>query len=230
MRGGKELLPQTKIEVEQIKEELKNAQWDYALLTGGNGTEESFKSLSGKKVNTLHISTHGFYYTPDEADKMGYDFLRQNDRIASAEDKALTRSGLIMSGANHILEGEELPNNVEDGILTAKEIAEVDLRGLDLVVLSACQTGLGDISQGEGVFGLQRGFKKAGAKTILMSLWEVDDKATQILMTQFYKNLLAGQSKRQSLLSAQKYLREVEGGIYNNQKYWASFIMLDGED
>ena len=230
MRGGKELLPQTKIEVEQIGKELKNALWDYALLTGDNGTEESFKSLSGKKVNTMHISTHGFYYTPEEADKMNYDFLRLDNRMASTEDKALTRSGLIMSGANHILEGEELPDNVEDGILTAKEIADVDLRGLDLVVLSACQTGLGDISQGEGVFGLQRGFKKAGAKTILMSLWEVDDKATQILMTQFYKNFLAGQSKRQSLLSAQKYLREVENGKYNDPKYWASFILLDGLD
>jgi CHAT domain-containing protein len=133
-----------------------------------------------------------------------------------------------MAGANHILEGEELPNNVEDGILTAKEIADVDLRGLDLVVLSACQTGLGDISQGEGVFGLQRGFKKAGAKTILMSLWKVNDDATQILMTQFYKNWLSGQSKRQALLSAQKHLREVDGGIYNEPKYWAAFILLDG--
>ena len=230
LRGGKEYLPHTKEEVEQIATELRKAQWVCQLDTLGKGTEESFKSLSGKKVNTLHLSTHGFYYTPDEADKMGYNFLRLDNQRASAEDKALTRTGLIMSGANHILEGEELPDNVEDGILTAKEIADVDLRGLDLVVLSACQTGLGDISQGEGVFGLQRGFKKAGAKTILMSLWEVDDKATQILMTQFYKNFLAGQSKRQSLLSAQKYLREAEGGKYNNPKYWASFIMLDGEN
>ena len=114
--------------------------------------------------------------------------------------------------------------------MTAKEIADVDLRGLDLVVLSACQTGLGDISQGEGVFGLQRGFKKAGANSILMSLWEVDDKATQILMTQFYKNLLFGQSKRQALLSAQKYLRNVEGGKYDKPKYWAAFILLDGKE
>ena len=133
-----------------------------------------------------------------------------------------------MAGANHILEGDSIPDDVEDGILTAKEIADLDLRGLDLVVLSACQTGLGDISQGEGVFGLQRGFKKAGANTILMSLWEVDDTATQILMTQFYKNYLSGQSKRESLLSAQKYLREYDNGKYNNPKYWAAFIMLDG--
>ncbi|MBR3496473.1 MAG: CHAT domain-containing protein [Prevotella sp.] len=228
LRGGKDPLPQTKVEVEQIGKVLKNAQWNYDLITGEDGTEESFKSLSGKKIKTLHLSTHGFYYTPEEADSIGYDFLQIDNRIASAEDKALTRSGLIMSGANHILEGEELPKNVEDGILTAKEIADVDLRGLDLVVLSACQTGLGDIAQGEGVFGLQRGFKKAGANSILMSLWEVDDKATQILMTQFYKNLLSGQSKRQSLLAAQEYLRKVEDGKYDEPKYWAAFILLDG--
>lgn len=228
LRGGKEFLPYTKEEVEKIATELCEANWTCQLDTLEKGTEESFKSLSGKRINTLHISTHGFYYTPEEADRTGYNFLRLDDHMASPEDKSLTRSGLIMSGANHILEGEELPDDAEDGILTAKEIANVDLRGLDLVVLSACQTGLGDISQGEGVFGLQRGFKKAGANSILMSLWEVDDKATQILMTQFYKNLLAGQSKRQSLLAAQKYLREVEGGKYNEPKYWASFILLDG--
>ena len=228
LRGGKEKLKHTKSEVEKIGEEFNHARWACLIDSASLGTEESFKALSGRKVGCLHIATHGFYYTKKEADNAGYDFLHLNNYMASAEDKALTRSGLILSGANHILEGDTLPDNVEDGILTAKEISDVDLRGLDLVVLSACQTGLGDISQGEGVFGLQRGFKKAGANSILMSLWEVDDKATQILMTQFYRNLLAGQSKRQALLSAQKYLREIEDGIYNEPKYWAAFILLDG--
>ena len=227
IRGGKNRLPHTKDEVEEIAKELRKSNWTCQLDTASTGTEESFKSLSVKSVNMLHIATHGFYYTPDEADNTGYRFLQLDNHLASAEDKALTRSGLIMSGANHILEGDTLPDYVEDGILTAKEIADVDLRGLDLVVLSACQTGLGDISQGEGVFGLQRGFKKAGANSILMSLWEVEDEATQILMTQFYKNLVSGQSKRQSLLSAQKYLREIENGKYNEPKYWAAFILLD---
>ena len=226
-RGGKEYLKHTKIEVDDIGRELNEAQWVCLLDTASLGTEESFKSLSGKRVGCLHISTHGFYYTQQAAVNTGYNFLLLNDKMASEEDKALTRTGLIMSGANHILDGDTIPDDVEDGILTAKEIADVDLRGLDLVVLSACQTGLGDISQGEGVFGLQRGFKKAGAKSILMSLWEVDDKATQILMTQFYKNLLSGQSKRQSLLSAQRYLCEYNGGTYNNPQYWAAFILLD---
>ena len=228
LRGGKEFLPQSKIEVENICQELNKSQWTYNLVSGADGTEESFKSLSGKKVNSLHISTHGFYYTSEKAEETRYKFLRLNNEMVSTEDKSLTRSGLIMSGANHILEGESLPDNVEDGILTAKEIADVDLRGLDLVVLSACQTGLGDISQGEGVLGLQRGFKKAGASTILMSLWEVNDEASQILMTQFYKYMLNGQSKHQALLSAQKYLREIDDGKFDEPKYWAAFILLDG--
>ena len=109
---------------------------------------------------------------------------------AVQEDKALTRSGLLLAGANTALKGLPLPEGVEDGVLTAKEIAGMDLRRLDLVALSACQTGLGEIT-GDGVFGLQRGFKKAGANTLLMSLWKVDDTATQLLMTQFYKNMLS---------------------------------------
>lgn len=228
IRGGKGYLKYTMDEIMQIEKEFSKAQWSCLLDTLSIGTEESFKSLSKKGVGCLHIATHGFYYTNDEVNDIGYHFLQLDDRIASEEDKSLIRSGLIMSGANHILEGEDLPDNVEDGILTAKEISDVDLRGLDLVVLSACQSGLGDVSQGDGVFGLQRGFKKAGANSILMSLWEVDDKATQILMTQFYKNWLSGQSKHQSLLSAQKYLRKTEGGKYTEPKYWAAFILLDG--
>ena len=103
----------------------------------------------------------------------------------------------------------------------------MDFRGLDLVVLSACQTAMGDIDN-EGVYGLQRGFKKAGANTILMSLDKVDDEATKILMVEFYKNLMSGKSKHQSLKDAQKYLRQVDNGKYDKPEYWASFIMLDG--
>ena len=114
-----------------------------------------------------------------------------------------------------------------DGILLASEISLLDLHNVDLVTLSACQTGLGDIKE-DGVYGLQRGFKKAGVNTLLMTLWTVDDTATQILMTQFYKNLLAGQNKQESLLSAQKYLQEYDNGRYNSPRYWAAFIMLDG--
>ena len=146
------------------------------------------------------------------------------------EDKPMTRSGLLFSGCNRVFRHEQIPEGEEDGILTAHEIAMLDLRGLDLVVLSACQTGLGDVISGEGVFGLQRGFKKAGANTILMSLNKVDDEATRMLMVEFYRNLMNGKTKRQSLKDAQQYLRKVDNGKYDAPKYWASFIMLDGID
>ena len=227
-RGGREYLKQSKAEVDIINEELTKAGWQCVLDTAALGTEEAFKALSGRKIGWLHVATHGFYYTEEKADNARYQFMLMDDAAFSAEDRALTRSGLLLSGANHILNDEKLPDDVEDGVLTAREIADVDLRGLDLVVLSACQTGLGDIAQSEGVFGLQRGFKKAGANSILMSLWEVESDATMILMTQFYRNLLSGQGKRQALLSAQKYLRKVEGGKYDKPEYWAAFILLDG--
>ena len=132
-----------------------------------------------------------------------------------------------MSGGDMLPSHKEIPENLEDGILTASEISKLDLKGLDLVVLSACQTALGDVDN-DGVYGLQRGFKKAGAKTILMSLDKVDDEATRILMVEFYRNLMDGKSKHQSLKDAQKHLRKVENGKYNKPEYWASFIMLDG--
>jgi CHAT domain-containing protein len=100
----------------------------------------------------------------------------------------------------------------------------MDLQQTDIVVLSACETGLGDIS-GDGVFGLQRAFKQAGVKTLIMSLWKVDDAATELMMKTFYDNLLSGKSKRESFALAQQVVRESKN--YSNPYYWAGFIMLD---
>lgn len=207
LRNGVEYLPATMDEVINIDKKLERINVKTKLFTNALGTETSFKNLSGSNVNLVHVATHGFYWTETEAE--------QNSKLSflipfkDAEDKALTRSGLLFAGANNVLMGKRLPDGVDDGILTAKEISELDLRGLDLVVLSACQTGLGEIT-GDGVFGLQRGFKKAGAKTLMMSLWKVDDKATQLLMSRFYSNLITGKSKIESLRDAQKYVREYE--------------------
>ena len=100
----------------------------------------------------------------------------------------------------------------------------MNLGNVDMVVMSACESGLGETS-GDGVFGLQRGFKKAGANTILMSLWDVSDEATQILMTNFYKNYLGGMSKQQALREAQKTVRETPG--FSDPEFWAAFILLE---
>lgn len=214
-REGVAELPGTLIEVDNINLSFQNSPVKTKLYSGLDGTEASFKSLSGKNINIMHIATHGFYWTESEAKKANdMIFMIEGDSNSPhlKEDKALTRSGLLFSGANNTLLGKKVPNGVEDGILTAKEISGLDLRGLDLVVMSACQSGLGEIT-GDGVFGLQRGFKKAGANTLLMSLWKVDDKATQILMTKFYEEFLTGKSKYEALKNARNYLRNYEQKI-----------------
>lgn len=228
LRASKGYLWRTLIEVEQIDSLYSHRSIPAQLYTGLVGSETSLKRLSGKKLSNLHISTHGFYWSESEVnsdeDLHHLKFLHQDDTPRLVEDKAMTRSGLLFAGANAVLQGEEIPEGCDDGILTAQEIAALDFRGLDLLVLSACQTGLGEI-KGDGVFGLQRGFKKAGAQSIVMSLWEVPDEATQILMTEFYENYLSGKSKRESLLNAQKVVRESRG--FEHPENWAGFILLD---
>ena len=229
LRGSYEYLPGTKDEADQIASNLKSHSIPYSYYEGNDGTEESFKGLDGTKPRLLHIATHGFYLT--EQDALRTDFARplmlEEDRHAYHEDKPMTRSGLLLSGCQAALDHQELPAGAEDGILTAQEISKLDLRGLDLVVLSACQTGLGDITSGEGVFGLQRGFKQAGARTIIMSLWKVSDSATRQLMTSFYGHYLSGKSKEQAFRMAQDGLRKQ--GMPNQKKPdWAAFVMLDG--
>ena len=235
MRSSFEYLEGTKKEADMIAEDMKQHRVPYIYYSGIDGTEESFKQQDGTRPKLMHIATHGFFLTEKEAEKSKFARSKMELRTEggpkggrSVEDKSMTRSGLLFSGCNHAIHHEHIPDGEEDGILTAQEISMLDLRGLDLVVLSACQTGLGDIVSGEGVFGLQRGFKKAGAKTILMSLDKVNDEATRILMVEFYRNLMNGKSKYQSLKEAQKHLRQVDNGKYDDPKYWASFIMLDG--
>lgn len=231
LRAGVLPLEGTEKEVRNIAAIMKDAKEKYKIYSACEGTEESFKALSGTDNTCLHIATHGFYI-PAKGDKgralPTFSFM-VNDNSIPEEDRAMTHSGLLFAGANATLHNEPLPYNLEDGILTSQEITSLDFRKVDLVVLSACQTALGDMT-GDGVFGLQRGFKKAGAKTLLMSLWKVDDNATQILMTQFYANYLHGDTKgqkRASFVKAQQYLRTCDGGKYDNPRYWAAFIMLD---
>ena len=236
LRNGElDYLPGTLIEVKNIKSSLEKKHREVSMFTGENATETSVKALSAHTSGILHIATHGIYYTEKEKKLLdARRLLMQGDEGLSSgenEDKALTRSELLFAGANKTLKNENSPMDEDDGILTALEISKLDLRGLNLVVLSACETGKGDITQGEGVFGLQRGFKKAGASTIVMSLWKVDDEATEMMMSQFYKNLCDGMEKHEALHSAQKHVREYtdEKGEkkYNYPHFWAGFIILD---
>ena len=135
----------------------------------------------------------------------------------------LRRSGLILAGGNRSWKGEEPIAGMADGILSAQDISEMNLQSTELVVLSACETGLGDIKGGEGVFGLQRAFKLAGVKTIIMSLWKVPDPETSELMQSFYKKWLNGLDKHEAFRLAQKELKSKQPEPY----FWAGFVMLD---
>lgn len=208
-RGGFGALPFSLKEVKSASKLLEANGYECHLFEGKDGTEEAFKSLSGKKVKVVHLSTHGAFVPKKEAkntkQKNNFRFIQFNDDVPQAqeEDQSLTRSFLVMAGGNMLKNYDSIPEGIDDGILTAQEIAHTDLRGCDLVVLSACETALGDITN-EGVMGLQRGFKKAGANTILMSLWKVDDQASSLLLTKFYENLL---SKKMPKIDALKKLK-----------------------
>lgn len=207
-------LPRTKEEVIEIEKILKSKGKTVKTLTGVNGTEESFLDLYGKAPQILQIATHGFYYTPDAAQKV--DYLR-------GYTDAMLLSGIILSGGNAAWRGKELPKGVLGGVLTASSISRVDLAGAELVVLSACQTGRGEATP-EGLFGLQRAFKKAGAQTLVLSLWKISDKVAKEFMVDFYKRLADnGWQKQKAFNDAKKYIR----GKYEDPYYWAGFVMLD---
>lgn len=220
LRDGMAYLPQTLVEMANIEEVLcPNIKVD--TISGRIATEASFKQLSGKDIQIMHLSTHGFYIPKYR--RSAFTKVTLNP-FNSVDEQSLSRSGLLMAGANKAVKLKNLSG--EDGILTAKEIARLDLSGIELVTLSACETALGDLS-GEGVFGLQRGFKKAGANTMIMSLWRVDDTATRILMTTFYNLLSKGQSVNDAFTQSQHQLISLDNGKYNDPKYWAAFIVID---
>ena len=222
----------TEAEASSVVERINSAS-DSRLqavpMIGTDGTEASFKSLGGKQTRIIHLATHGFYFDEREFKKMT-DPAGERNRNMKQEDKSLMRSGLFMAGSDNAYQGRELPVGLDDGILTSHEIANIDLTGLDLCVLSACQTAQGDISS-EGVYGLQRGFKKAGARSILMSLWEVDDEATSHMMTEFYRQWITnGKSKYKALELAKQSVKSHTEKGWNDPHYWASFVLLDAID
>ena len=221
MRAGWNKLPATSSEISTIRSTMQANGIETAVYTLDEGTEESFKALSGKRTPIIHIATHGFFYKDEETKgKAFFETLSMNHN--NQPDNSLKRSGLILAGAQKAWLGEPIPDDVEDGILLAEEIATMDLTGTDLVVLSACETGLGEITS-EGVFGLQRAFKKAGVQTLIMSLWTVEDEATSLFMREFYKQWLGGKSRHDAFISTQKFMQNK----YADPYYWAGFIMLD---
>ena len=231
LRGpGFMYLPGTKREVESINQHLTALNWKTSLFTDKAATETRFKSLSSaESPDVIHISTHGFYFPQpkiDFSDKDGVDLLsgNQEQNIYRLSDNPLMRSGLAFTGANHVWKGNDPVKGTDDGILTAYEISNLNLFNTELVVLSACNTGLGDIDHGEGVYGLQRAFRMAGVQTMIVSLWEVPDKETVELMTAFYTFWGEGMTKKEAFDKAQMKMRY----IYPDQpEKWSGFIMIE---
>ena len=179
-------------------------------------SEENLRKVNNPRV--LHIATHGFYLKDVESeDKLFLGFERN-----AIKENSMLRSGIILAGAGPATEDSTNLDSENDGIMTAEEASFLNLSNTDLVVLSACQTGLGDEMGTEGVAGLQRSFTIAGAKNMIMSLWPVDDAATGFLMTEFYKNYALKQDTESAFKVAQAEVRKK----YPQPFYWAAFVLL----
>jgi len=206
-------LPGTLQEVNAIENIAKKKKVTSTKFTGNAAIEEQFKSLKGNNSpRIIHISTHGFFFEDAE----------QGEHYNAAKNP-LNRAGLLFAGANTTWQGKTTTDGIDDGILTAYEATNVTFGNTQLVVLSACETGLGEIKGSEGVFGLQRAFKNAGAEYIIMSLWKVPDAETAEFMEYFYKKLFGGESIPDAFRKTQNYMKKK----YPDDPYkWAAFVLV----
>ena len=209
-------LPGTKVEVDAINKLLKTSGYQVSELTQREATETNLKSAHN--VSILHIATHGYFLKDVEKTSWPIGVLADY-----AKDNVLLRSGLMLTGASEadkLAPGLDSSNN---GIMTSYEAMNLDLKGTNLVVLSACETGLGEVKSGEGVYGLQRAFLVAGAEAIIMSLWKVDDEATQQLMNNFYSNWIKTNDRQKAFKMAQQQLMTK----FKEPLYWGAFVMME---
>ena len=217
--GGETLasLPGTRAEVDAISAILKASGYQVNVLTQLSASESKLKAV--KSPELLHIATHGYFFEDVETSGSAFGVHLDN-----ANDNPLLRSGLMLAGAGNTLSGASSPNleSNDNGILTAYEAMNMNLEGTNLIVLSACETGLGDVKAGEGVYGLQRAFLVAGAEALIMSLWKVDDAATQQLMKSFYSNWIKLRNKQKAFKQAQLQLLTK----YKEPFYWGAFVMM----
>jgi CHAT domain-containing protein len=173
-----------------------------------------------KSPDILHIATHGFFFPDPEQNA---DNRLGEDNALRWSDNPLLRSGLALASANAAWTGQSAPGRFEDGIATAYEISHINLSNTKLAVLSACQTGLGDIKGSEGVYGLQRAFKMAGVDYLLVSLWQVPDQETAEFMEAFYSAWLGGKTIHQAFAKAQKKMRKKYRDVYK----WGAWVLVE---
>lgn len=200
-------LPGTQEELKAIDKVLKSHSWKTSLYLKGAATEDNLKSVHSPTL--LHIASHGFFSS---------DVVSLN---TEAKKEFLFHSGIVLTGANKSLSSGSTDFQ-NDGIITAFEVMNLDLANTQLVVLSACETGLGKIENGEGVFGLQRSFMQAGARNVLISLWKVDDDLTKDLMIKFYQYLALGNSLIHSLKQAQLD----QSKVVSDPSHWGGFVLV----
>lgn len=218
-RGNWSFLTNTLNEINTIQDDIsKFSNIRLATYKGFEATESTFKKICEEYPEIIHIASHGFYINETNRSRIPY---YQSEELTDLKDN-LFYSGLIFAYGQDSWNNETFKLNVDDGILTSYEISQMNLHDTNLVVLSACETGVGD-RDFDGIVGLQRAFKMAGVKTIIMSLWKVDDEATALMMTTFYKELLRTGSKHEAFVYAQKVVKQK----YEDPYFWASFIMLD---
>jgi len=212
-------LPGTKAEIENISSLLSGKGVNVTIYSRGKALEENLKELQSPLI--LHIATHGFFL-PNNSMTSNQTILGMN--ATSFDENPLMRSGLLLAGAKFAINGSRSYDlTSEDGVLTAYEALTLDLNRTELVVLSACETGLGVESNGEGIYGLQRSFQIAGAKNVIMSLWKVDDQATMEFMTHFYSYWVTTKSKRKAFSESQKIMKEK---YVNEPIKWGAFVLI----
>ena len=220
-RGTWGAIPSTKKEIDAIGNILSQHNVSVMKFEGSKANEEAFKALDKVSPDIIHIATHGFSVNMSKGITDNKFFSSIN--LYNNKSSAMVWSGLILAGGNNAWKGIKGLKNVEDGILTADEISRLDLSNTKLVVLSACETGRGDIYIDDSVYGLSRAFNLAGAGSIVMSLWKVQDDVTSFLMTKFYTYLMDGIERHSALWKAMMDVRKK----YSNPYYWAGFVMLD---
>lgn len=224
---GWKFLKGTVSESEKISGLLLKNNFDVTVYAGEDGNEEAFRSLGGiNSPSIIHLATHGFFFPspqkPQYEEKGGKNFNTSRSLFKN-DINPMFRSGVVLAGANNIWKSGNRIEGVEDGILTAYEVSDMNLLNTDLVILSACESGLGDVRGDEGVFGLQRSFKIAGVKNLIVSLWKVPDKETAELMELFYSNWIEKKMPlEEAFAEAQKGMRIK----YTEPYYWAAFILI----
>ena len=215
-------LPGTANEVAGLQQLFKSNNIAATLVSETKATEASFKYLNNHSPEIIHLATHGFFLKQKKDTEQKTGLILDGGETLSMADDPLLRSGIVLAGANNAWGKSRLDGEVEDGIVTAYEIAQLNLSNTKLVVLSACETALGDVEGTEGVFGLQRAFKLAGVKNLVVSLWQVPDKETVELMNLFYTNLLNKKPVRVAFNLAQKIMRSKYAPYF-----WAAFVLIE---